>query len=508
MSKKITALTVCLMFIASMFTVVFFANRGSAFANDNPLPLEPPPRGMDNVTIDYIFCEHFHTALLDIANDIRETKGLPRNGSAFKVEEFEYVEALDLRPLNPEKRIRSLSGIEYLDLKSLRVLILDDNLIEEISFTELYAIRSVHTLSVRNNGLRLFDMGSTNVFRNLDLSDNYLTEIDLRFLEPGAWDPTVTTVPGYTIPVDFDLPGNNVGTYQFGYHKDRAYVNLVLNSLSNLENLLLPSSTYVAVDLFLNGNMLVEATPASFSGHTVSLLLQGFKRETLQAEENEDGELIKDTWSYTEGDRIRLTGDASMPNFNAKITYRANSINKDKPAISTDASGLLTFVPGRITLTFYDGDTVLNDGFYETLNFDIMPKTPTFRLTDREGNELTGTRHANYVKVELVTGSEDFRTFIQFEQPEPRELDYIEIRVMGSYWISGYVQYDGVTSVEAFINITLTWGEGMGWAIVAVVGAIILALGGYYGFRWYRDGAIVAPLSDKEIASMEKRRGR
>ena len=48
----------------------------------------------------------------------------------------------------------------------------------------------------------------------------------------------------------------------------------------------------------------------------------------------------------------------------------------------------------------------------------------------------------------------------------------------------------------------------MTWSVIIIGGLAILGIGGWFLYRWFKSGAMVAPLSDKEIVREQIRRDR
>ena len=86
--------------------------------------------------------------------------------------------------------------------------------------------------------------------------------------------------------------------------------------------------------------------------------------------------------------------------------------------------------------------------------------------------------------------------------------NYITIEESGEYIVYAQVTIDGLTSEEAYLFIKNTSTVRMTWGLIIIVGAAVLIIGGVYLYKWFKSGALVTPLSDREIAREQIRRDR
>ena len=78
----------------------------------------------------------------------------------------------------------------------------------------------------------------------------------------------------------------------------------------------------------------------------------------------------------------------------------------------------------------------------------------------------------------------------------------------GTYAVSTIVTFDGLSS--SAINLTVQKNDltGLTWVLIIVVILIGIAGALYFLLNWVRNGAVVAPLTDKETRRIYQKQGR
>lgn len=425
--------------------------------------------------------ENLFSVLLSIVNAERKLEGEPRAVSTFKAGYFDEKISLNLNnndPLNmigeaqinahPNKKITSLSGLESLYFGALKELKLDNNNIRTITDEELNRAPNLNKLSMKNNRIENIEKFANNKVYYLDLSGNNIQEIDLSQIEKSD------------------------GVY---YDADKAYVNLDYNRIADIEDIKLPDLSIVAMDLFLVCNNFMTAIPSDFGGHNVRLMVQGYKPDgTIEA-----------------GATLRLVQDG-ITVLSAKLFYQAESVfydaaNPDAAITSSNTNGILTFVPGKVILKFYEDDVVIALGVFAERVLDVKPAKPEFVVLDSDNRDLSiSNRYGDQIKI--VASSSEGATIWAKQQSADSYVVGNEVTLVstGTYKVSFVSVYDGLTSDETSFNVTLYNSAALMWLLIGVVVLIVVIIAIVFIVRWYRAGGIVAPLTEKEQNRSERPR--
>jgi len=406
--------------------------------------------------------------------------------------DFNAISVLDLTPLNNGgKIIKSLDGLEFLFLDSLTMLILDNNGLTSLDSSNFINTNSLRGVSVINNALASAEAPSTSMgVCYLDLSNNKLTSADLTSLH------------------------NNVSAAAFnGVDPGTAYCNLSNNNIAGSADVTLPLST-VNLTLDLRGNNIMSASYNDFKGQNVLFGVQGYTQTAVNPQE---------------GNTIAVYDDitADYPDFEVTQYYRSDSQSyagsagqgyvaasliravKDDGTTPADYQ-TLTVAPGKTELKFTDNGTdITGDPFFADItDFNVAPKPPEVSYYDKNGNPISYSSGFNqYVKVAAAGGE---GTQISYKLGSNAETKYtapLEFR-SGSTVIYFTAYYDDIASVQVPVKIVVNQPSNIGWVIVILVCLVVVGIAAYFTVTWYRNGAVVAPLSDKETQRMNKTKKR
>ena len=390
-----------------------------------------------------------------------------------------YEDTMQENWINPEYKLTSIMGLDYLYNTSFESLILDDNNIETIEANVFKDMTELKTLSIKNNKLKSISIPNSIPLHRLDLSGNNLTEVDLNCLRM-------------------------VG-------QEEAECHLEKNNFTDASKIILPDLTQSAnankkANIYLAQNYLTDAKKSDFGGHNVSLLLQGLK--------------TSDTSHFTKNTYIRVTGDAVEEGFEtgavsltAKAYYREGSVyysaEGDNLAAESDAEGKLVLPTGKLVIKFYNDGVEYTTGDYANKPIDVYPNAPVIRvevdgkLLDENPSEYKGT-----FKVVAMAPSADAEVELRLGDTTWKKANAWTFKDRGEYIVYARVTVDGLTSEASYLFIENTTSLRMTWTVIIVGGIVILGIGGYFLYKWFKTGAIVAPLSDKEIAREQIRRDR
>ncbi|MBQ8761737.1 MAG: hypothetical protein IJZ26_00240, partial [Clostridia bacterium] len=78
----------------------------------------------------------------------------------------------------------------------------------------------------------------------------------------------------------------------------------------------------------------------------------------------------------------------------------------------------------------------------------------------------------------------------------------------GSFTLSAKVEFDGILSNAINVSVTRQNTTGIVWGVIIILFMFIIGAAVYNIVKWARSGAVVAPLSDKEIYRVKKRQER
>ena len=82
----------------------------------------------------------------------------------------------------------------------------------------------------------------------------------------------------------------------------------------------------------------------------------------------------------------------------------------------------------------------------------------------------------------------------------------ISIEENGEYTLRAYVVFDNIQSDEVVINVTKNDYSGITWGLIIIFGIMVVIVSLWVIIRWFKNGAVVAPLSDREIARINRRK--
>ena len=454
------------------------------------------------ITSDYFMSAELYQIMVRISNTIKIENGETTNLNILRAGDLKSIKELDLTYgrisftynstagvkthkiyedtgeegwTNVVYKISDLTGFESLIFGSeFNTLILDNNAIVTIDSTIFERMFYLNNLSIKNNGLTTVNFLTTTPIKNLYLQGNNMQEIDLTCLKQNGVNP--------------------------------AECHLENNDFADVSKITLPDPAATTVALYLAQNYLTDTQKSdpAFTGHRVSLLVQGIKAGAQ-------------TIRFTNNTYIRVTPDTMAEGFaednliTAKAFYREGSdfYQAGQEAVSTtDAEGKLLLYTGRLVIKFYQNDVEITSGDYAAKNVDIYPDAPTMRVEiDGKLQEKNPATVKGTFKV-IAMAPEGSFVEIRFAGTEWSEGNYITVEESGEYTIYAQVTIDGLTSEMAQIVIKNTSTTRMMWGLIIIIGAVVLIIGGMYLFRWFKAGAIVAPLNDQEIAREQIRQDR
>lgn len=371
--------------------------------------------------------------------------------------------------------ISSLACLEKLAFSNISELYLDNNDLLEITSAQLASFTNLKVLSANFNKLSKVALPDL-ILKNLDsisLMGNKLSAIDLSALKNGA----------------------NVNLFD-NYFGKKADIKLPQN-LSSLD---------------LSFNNLVDETADSFNvGCEPILLVQGLKQDLKALSEittfNNNLSVVSGLSTIVK--YREASGDSS--------SFSGEIIRSD----ATKNSDSILMPMGKLSIDFvYSNGVGLKDYHISKLGsytINIAPTNPTVSCL------IAGVVSTNYVSDKDI----EFSQTIEFDPSLPNYKDVVKnttlgifragsgtfsdkisITNVGKFSLQFYSEFDGLKSSGVTILGEKTGRNFVALGIVIVVIIVTLTICGVFLARWFSNGAVVAPLSDKEIYQANKRASR
>lgn len=398
--------------------------------------------------------------------------------------------------------IKHIGGLNSLNLNNIHTLVLDGNSLTTISASDLSSLVNLTNLSIKANKLKTFTLSvDITGLNELDLSNNQLKKINLARLSE--------TVSG-------------VGPK----------VNLACNEFESLENIIF-SPIIKLSKLDIAFNKITDLTEESIA--TLNSNLSGDSTANV---------LIQGTTNFSNlyaGDSITIYGSSEIENFNVKFFYNEESSFYREVesnlicSTSCEKSIETIYVPaGKIKVGFYSNDSLITKEAFPHLNDAVVNKliaenengkysVPIKDVSYKgysEGKEINKLNQQTDITVilsvkdiEKIPNKEDILSsngvnyFYYTNSQNNTNSNTIEVKSNGKYTYNAYLTFDGIESSRVRIQIVRQDFKGVTWGIIVIVIIFVIFGAAFFVFKWFRNGAQVAPLSDKEIYRLNKRRG-
>lgn len=398
--------------------------------------------------------------------------------------------------LKNRKGIKDITGLNYLKLDNITTLILDDNTIKNINSEDLASLKNLKKLSVKNNGLNSITINpDIKTISNLDLSHNNLTEIDLTNLSN---------------------------------HGDEIKCNLSYNNFNSAEDIICPNNKLS--ELNLSFNSLPKLSNEEWSLLNNKMVVGKIADVVVQVSNGFN--------NLTAGDEITIYKNNFFNNFQVVISYSSSSkfynpLSNNEICYNNSAEDIETVIvpAGKVIIEFYsDGQLITLDNFpsvdkdivnnLTSKEYSIKLKSPTVTAF-HEGKEVKNLSQDGDIKVILnlpeinnIPNKQDIldsvngaNIFYYLEGKEPEKEVEFNVTKNGSYNYVAYVSFDDIVGEKFSFNIKRTDMSGIVLGIVIIVIIFVVCAAMYFIGKWIRNGAEVAPLSEKELFKVNRKRG-
>lgn len=367
-------------------------------------------------------------------------------------------------------QITQIDGLKNIEFSGITQLILDNQSINNINQDDLSSFTDLTSLLINNNDLREIELSSETKSKLscLSLRNNLLSEIDLRNLASGA---------------RVDLANNLLEDFNDIYLSGTLnHLDLSFNNLTGITNI---------------------TGIASVVGCTPVLLVQGLNKDLAA------------------GDKIILVNDGYVSNLRGVLAYSSQSEFIGQ-IFSTNGEQIvesLIMPAGKISLNFSytNADSSLSKEDLALLQqkreFNFALPSPKCVATSN-GKEITQFEQSESMNfkfnIDIDSDIPNYEDIISNASlyaglsGEEELIDSIIIEENGSYNIVSYIMFDGIRSETFSAWVNKTSGVPGALIIVIISGILVVAICAIYLVRWFRNGGVIAPLSDREIYELNR----
>lgn len=386
--------------------------------------------------------------------------------------------------------LQSLTGLNSMSLSFVKKLFLNNNEIASIKPTDLEQLTNLQELYLQNNKLTNFGLNtSINNLTLLNLSNNLLQTINLSTL------------------------------------RENATVILSNNDINSINDITFLSNNKNLSNLDLDFNMLTNLTEQDVS----------FLNSKVQNNVNIGVQGFSNAKQFTAGDLLKIYNfpTNTLQNLTVQISYFEGNSNLSKSTLYNESNNNVIctsalsetesiYLPaGRIKIEFFSNNTKVNESLYPNYSSKILDvNLPSLKYTILvNGEEKQNTYQENdfilefyFEEDENIPNLQDIlqhaKIFSNVENQAESENSNILISSNGTFNCSAYVLFDNIKSNTTTLQVTRRYVTGIVIGIVIIITIIVLIGAGYFIVRWYRGGAMVAPLSEKELVSVNRRKNK
>ena len=245
---------------------------------------------------------------------------------------------------------------------------------------------------------------------------------------------------------------------------------------------------------------------------------------------------IKNLDSLKAGETISVYQSDKIAKLSIQISYSPESSLYDEggdnlicKTTGNNEVESIAIPAGKVVIEFFSNGTLINE-----TNFPSMESNLRDKLSTKNCNiALTAPSFVAYVNgeevesldqekdIKVVFGVENasnipnigdiLNSSIIYSQTVTKTSSYSAVNNQlinknGDYTCKAYIYFDGIASEVVSVDLSRQDMSGITLGIVIIVIIFVICAAGVYLVRWIREGANIAPLSDKEIYNLNKRR--
>lgn len=396
------------------------------------------------------------------------------------------------------QKIQDISGLNNIDLETIKTLTINDAKIDKVSNEDFETLTSLTSLSMKNCGLNSFELNpSITKLNSLNLSGNNLTKLDAS-----------------NMYVSFGV---------------NPVLDVSNNKFSNLDDLVLATTSYSKLNL--NFNLLSEFSDIDYQNLSSKVLNSNNLFVGIQSKNSLD--------NLVAGDKILVSNYQNnfVNELNVVASYYAGTTNslksdfyvsgQDNTICQTTGTQNLEYIyapAGKVYLEFFAGNNLVDVAAYPefTSKYVRVPLSAPAYVLKVDGQIVVDTYQQNDISVLFdvvqnqnipnlddvlsANGAKIYSGTNIKLSTEPQ--NKLVVSNNGTFSLSAKVEFDGILSDAVNFDITRQNTQGIVWGVIIIVFMIIIGAAIYNIVKWAQNGAVVAPLSDKEIYRVKRRQER
>ncbi len=361
------------------------------------------------------------------------------------------IEELDLTNTTPHtvsnaNRIFSLQGLELMDMRSVKVLKVNQQALTELTATTLSGMPNLERLELADNQLTSLDLVNNNKLKYLVLDNNQIESLNL----------------------------SNFNT--LGYNEGNSLISLNYNNFDSISDIVLPAVTAQS-KLTINayGNNLTDVVKTTDLGFTFNLGVQGVRY-------------------FGNGDKNIITVDRPIkfyPNeateVSAKIFKKANNEFTLLQTLSNQAPEITTvnLQVGEYKIEYYVNDLALTEEQQEAYKycvnsqFVVQPPKPTFYFMV-DGKRYDSIEKITEETVVVIKQQDNEKIYTSIDNGNWVEGNELTLTKGGKYTVSIKSTIDGYESEVVTFYVTanpnLYVSNGILILLVGLVAAVFIGV--------------------------------
>ena len=405
---------------------------------------------------------------------------------------YDCLKNANLKPLT------TLTGLNCMAMENIKTLTIKDADLEQVSSTDFESLSEVTTINMPNCGLTKFELNpEVKKLNKLDLSNNNLTQINLSTM------------------------ADSFGT--------KPSVNLTNNKIASLQDINLGQGLFSK--LILNFNLISKFSADDYANLSAKVVDSKELFVGIQTQNSFD--------SLVAGDKILVTNYLNnyVNELNVVASYFAGSTNDIKSKFYVDGQSnvicetvgqqeqeILYAPAGKIFFEFFEGDYSINlveHPEFENRFVKVALKAPTYSLKVND-KLVTSTYHESDINVifdinqdtnipnlQDIFGQKGVKIYCGTASNMAEDSDsQLTVSRNGTFELAAKAEFDDVYSAITTVNVTRQNTSGIVLGVIIILFIFIIGVAVYCITNWVKNGAVVAPLNEKEIYGLKKKEER